>query len=797
MGPAIAFATGTTDTYTTSLTKRATVTLSPSNALSSGVNFWNGVDVSSQYLLYSDKFSQGQSTIPLSRPTAWTTPSITDQNLLNLINTLPDRVGLPLFTNINLALEWLQNSQKYFLIKNGYENIVTSDSQVILDAGWSTSYPTSGTTWTDLSGSGNNGSLTNGPTFSSSGLGSINLDGTNDYIPINPYTPSNSTQITIDIWTKPDSTTQKTTLVSKWGSSNQNNFSWLLFLNWFSDGYIYFLVGNSTGNSYEQYAMEHNLSTSVFSNLTITFSSGNVRLYRNGQFISSNTGSITSLKSVSTPLTIGADWDGSSVDTLTRHYDGLISQVKIYSKALSAQEIYQNYLVYRSRYNLWGQSLFSGNTQYFDFTKTESYSGSGSAMNDLSGNGYNATIYAGSLATIDNVRSWNCTTDGRILTDTDFTFGNDYTIFLWSRALSDSDISDWRTLLRTTTNDHPLIIQDGTDLIGYYDNDDGGNFVSYGITLASTGIANRWGLFTLVGSSGTSQKLYINEGTTNATVNYSATGEKQDAWGAVAGASQQFGYVANCITYNDRAFTADQVAQYFNATKQYFGYAPNNTITNGLVMSLDAGQVFSYPTTGDTWTDLTNNTNNVTLYNGPSFSATNGGYILFDGTNDYGLKDTPTGANFNVTNAITADAWIYYSPSDFDFWFTGTVGTAIKYRFGTNSSGNFYWDMGQHVDRNFSSYVLPSNTWNYVVFTGGLESGTIITRVYSNNVLRTTYDEGISTLPSVNKFYVGVGESPSAHPFNGRIAVLRIYDRVLTTGEITLNFNAQKARFGL
>lgn len=51
-----------------------------------------------------------------------------------------------------------------------------------LDAADRNSYPGSGTTWSDISGNGNNGTLTNGPTFSSDNGGVIVLDGSNDYI---------------------------------------------------------------------------------------------------------------------------------------------------------------------------------------------------------------------------------------------------------------------------------------------------------------------------------------------------------------------------------------------------------------------------------------------------------------------------------------------------------------------------------------------------------------------------------------------------------------------------------------
>ena len=117
MGTPIAFMSGTTNGFSVGATKRATIGLNTGTSLVSGNNWWNGVDVSTQYLIYSDTFSQGQAPITTARPTAWTTPDLTDASLLALINTLPDRVGQVPFTDINVALQWLQNSEKYFLIK--------------------------------------------------------------------------------------------------------------------------------------------------------------------------------------------------------------------------------------------------------------------------------------------------------------------------------------------------------------------------------------------------------------------------------------------------------------------------------------------------------------------------------------------------------------------------------------------------------------------------------------------------------------------------------------------------------
>ena len=58
-------------------------------------------------------------------------------------------------------------------------------------------------------------------------------------------------------------------------------------------------------------------------------------------------------------------------------------------------------------------------------------------------------------------------------------------------------------------------------------------------------------------------------------------------------------------------------------------------VTNGLVLCLDAGNTKSYPGSGTAWTDLSGRGNNGTLTNGPTYSSTNGGSVVFDAVDDY------------------------------------------------------------------------------------------------------------------------------------------------------------------
>jgi hypothetical protein len=94
-------------------------------------------------------------------------------------------------------------------------------------------------------------------------------------------------------------------------------------------------------------------------------------------------------------------------------------------------------------------------------------------------------------------------------------------------------------------------------------------------------------------------------------------------------------------------------------------YSPR-IVTSGLVLALDAAERLSYPRTGTTWRDLSGNSNNFSLINGPTFSNTNLGNIVFDGADDYLL--------------ISSLVWDYNVNFTIQFWFnTNSLGGANGY----------------------------------------------------------------------------------------------------------------------
>lgn len=84
------------------------------------------------------------------------------------------------------------------------------------------------------------------------------------------------------------------------------------------------------------------------------------------------------------------------------------------------------------------------------------------------------------------------------------------------------------------------------------------------------------------------------------------------------------------------------------------GIAGPNIIRNGLILAIDAADRNSYSGTGTNWYDLSTNNSNGTLINGPTFSAVNGGSIVFDGINDYvGI----TSLTHPSTNSFSISFW--------------------------------------------------------------------------------------------------------------------------------------------
>ena len=236
-----------------------------------------------------------------------------------------------------------------------YSPHIVSDGLVLcLDAANPRSYPDGGNIWYDLSGNGNNGTL-NGPTFSNDNSGFLVFDGTDDYVNCgNSLNFDNS--FSIGCWMKADSGTNSIYtkgLVSKY-STFGNYRQYLLGFNE-ENSYVNFgfstngAGGGATGNLVS--SSNGSIIRNIWYNILGVFNSGSsVKIFINGELSSSlNTVSISHYNSNVKPLEIGAS---EAFDSGVREFNGNISKVIMYNRALSANEVRQNFNATRNRYGI-------------------------------------------------------------------------------------------------------------------------------------------------------------------------------------------------------------------------------------------------------------------------------------------------------------------------------------------------------------------------------------------------------------------------------------------------------------
>ena len=215
-------------------------------------------------------------------------------------------------------------------------------------------------------------------------------------------------------------------------------------------------------------------------------------------------------------------------------------------------------------------------------------------------------------------------------------------------------------------------------------------------------------------------------------------------------------------------------------------------VVNGLVMHVDAAQKRSYPGTGTAWTDLSSQANNATLTNGPTFNSSNGGSIVFDGTNDYAAF--PDSESLKVYNSFTIDGWIYPITSNVDGPVITKVGCYYVDYFSTRfiSVYGYGWsNPGYHQ----ANHKCELNQWSYFSVVRDLSASTL--KIWINSTLSTTVSSLTGTIScNTTAFSLGIGGySGSGYHANVRVAIGRVYNRALTDTEVGQNYNAERIRF--
>jgi hypothetical protein len=639
--------------------------------------------------------------------------------------------------------------------------------------------------------SNSDATLYSGPTYSINGY--INFDGIDDYLSTNTslsskLSPTNTSNIISHFtWVYP---TDNGVIVSELGQTT-SNILW-------HDSQIEIVGGNLKFGLWTLPAGLTSSNSSIptpFYNwyyVGLTYDGNIMRGYVNGQL--AGTKNLIRATPSSLHYAIGAS-DSTSLG------DGTPAKMKlgafhVYNTALSQQQILNNYDFTKSNY------IYTGSMSiWIDANDPASFSGG--SVNDLSGNNYTHTLTAGATSsTIFGFKSFDCSTGnervevngtGPTLPTTGYTY------VAWARLIS-NNFSSYRTLLYTNISGDkytPITIPNGTNTLGWWDRNPPAQFRTSGYGLTSS--VDVWVQYAVVGDN-SSHTYYINDTQVGNSVPYGISGTTTH-WGlgnnALAG--QPFGYVGNMMLYNKK-LALDEIKQNYDALKHV--YSNGDFVIDNLKLYFNPASYLSYPSSGTTVTDLTGNSLDGTLSN---ITFTNP-YFTLNGSNstisapDSSLIEPGSGN-------LTVEVWVNYSViagssrcvlSKTDGPNSADWGYGIR----TNSSGLTYMEVGNGTTTlNSPTYFVTTNTWYQIVG--------VFTNVASNSI--ALYVNGVNQGTSTTHSFVSVKNTTHALSigsfdnniggfgqwFNGKMGIVRIYNSALSASDVSKNFEANRATYGI
>ena len=475
-------------------------------------------------------------------------------NFTNIYNTKGSIGEVRIYNRALSSTEVLQyyNSSKYKY--NVVENSVTDGLVLNYDAANPNSYAGTGITINNLSGIGNTGILTNGPTFSQLNGGTISFDGSNDYIQIINEIPPLST-FTIDLWIN--------SVVPADGHR-------IIF-----DGYYTFrvsilsgkyMVGAGNGSTWINFYLYsvRNPIYNTWEHICWTWDGSKSKLYLNGAFEAEQ--SSAAFSTISGELRLAGFVQGGY------NWNGKLSASKIYNRALSSTEILQNYNATKNRFVKVLPPISDALVLNLDAGSRASYVGVGTTWYDLSGNNLNGTLVNGPTFAGTGISS-----------SLVFDRTNDHILIADNSLLNTFSAMTLEIIVKYTTTNDQIFVQKynystnsgyGLELfssgIAALCRNGGSNYLS--VSVSSYPANNVYHMiFTL---SGTTQTLYIN-GVSVATNSGGAAPSLSGTALTIGNRSNLSGtYLGGNVyltKFYNRALTAAEVLQNFNAYRTRYG----------------------------------------------------------------------------------------------------------------------------------------------------------------------------------------------------------------------------------
>jgi hypothetical protein len=224
-------------------------------------------------------------------------------------------------------------------------------------------------------------------------------------------------------------------------------------------------------------------------------------------------------------------------------------------------------------------------------------------------------------------------------------------------------------------------------------------------------------------------------------------------------------------------------------------FAGPDVSESGLVLSLDAGNLKSYPGSGTTWTDLSGITSSGELVNSPVYNSSNLGFFQFV-TDDFARIANNTALD---TQTPTVEVWVKTNATNQNgFWFEkGTVNTQYSlFQEGTTIRWRMF--IGGAITQLSTTTATYMDTSNWYQVVGTYTSGT--RRLYINGVQVNSDTQSGTIATNSGGMSIGVYGGFSGgrgYYYNGNLAACRIYNRALTAAEVSQNFNALRGRFSI
>ena len=429
---------------------------------------------------------------------------------------------------------------------------------------------------------------------------------------------------------------------------------------------------------------------------------------------------------------------------------------------------------------------------HLDANQVASYSGSGTTVNDISGNNHTHTLTGATYTMLNGVKCFDCTTGtGRVVVNsTGLTLPTSgFTYTTWAR-LQPGNSSSFRTLLYTNSPRYtPITIPNNSNTLGYWDT----AFRSSGYDLASA--VDTWVQYAVVGDN-SSQTFYINGVQAGNSIAQGPGGTTHWGWGnndTVAG--QPWGHVANLQLYNTK-LTAEKIQQnYYN---QLSTFTLSNIVTSNLVLWYDPSVSASYSGSGSTINNLASislsgTMSNITYtspyfsYNGSSSQITVADNALLEpGSGDWTMEVW-------VNQSVATGSQVILGKFD-----PGGGSEDVSYAIRV-SSGNVRADFGNgSTAMNTSNYALSIGTWTQLVYVfNNVANNNIITYVDGVQQATTTHSFASILNTSANLYLGSYNGGEYSQYFNGRIGITRLYSAALSSADVLQNYNANKSKYGL